>query len=78
MFEPPAEHRGNVARAMFYFSAVYKKHIDPAQETVLKKWNLEDPPDAAELERNSAVERIQRNRNPFVDDFTLANDIRDF
>ncbi len=78
VFEPVADHRGNVARAMFYFSAVYKKHIDPAQETVLKKWNLQDPPDAAELARNSAVEHIQRNRNPFVDDFTLANNIRDF
>lgn len=78
VFEPPDSHKGNVARALFYFSAVYNKKISPAEEEAMKAWNVLDPVDAAEVARNDAIERYQRNRNPFVDDPTLANDISDF
>ena len=36
------------------------------------KWNRLDPVDAEERERNAAVESIQGNRNPFIDDSELA------
>lgn len=36
-------------------------------------WNSQDPPDQREVDRNNAVERVQRNRNPFIDDHTYAN-----
>lgn len=78
VFEPPPEHKGNVARAMFYFSTVYGKGIPAAEEAALKKWNVQDQVDAAELTRNGAIEKYQGNRNPFVDDATLAQRIADF
>lgn len=36
--------------------------------SVLKQWNEQDPPDAFEEHRNQVIyDRIQHNRNPFVD-----------
>jgi endonuclease I len=36
--------------------------------SVLKQWNVEDPPDAFEERRNQVIyDRYQRNRNPFID-----------
>jgi deoxyribonuclease I len=78
VFEPPANHRGNVARAIFYFSIRYGLKVDAKQEAVLKQWNMEDPPDAAELKRNDDVEGFQGNRNPFIDEPDLVNAISDF
>lgn len=66
-FEPPKEHRGNVARAMAYFSVRYKLPIDTIQKKYFEKWNLEDPVDNEERVRNEKILRIQGNRNPFVD-----------
>lgn len=78
VFEPPPEHRGNVARALFYFSVRYDLPIDPVQEAYLRKWNREDPVDAEELERNEKIAALQGNRNPFVDYPELADKISDF
>jgi len=66
-FEPPVEHRGNVARAMYYFSTRYKMPIDASQARFLKKWNNEDPVDQEEQKRNDKIMALQGNRNPFVD-----------
>lgn len=77
-FEPPAEHRGNVARALFYFSVRYKMAISNEQQTFLKKWNEQDPVDDAEMARNNAIEKLQGDRNPFVDFPELAQDISKF
>ncbi|WP_434587472.1 endonuclease I family protein [Streptomyces sp. A5-4] len=36
--------------------------------SVLKQWNLQDPPDAFEQRRNELIfDRYQHNRNPFID-----------
>jgi hypothetical protein len=78
VFEPPMAHKGNVARALFYFSVRYSLRIDANQEATLKQWNMDDPPDAEELARNNAVEKFQGNRNPFIDQPELANSISDF
>lgn len=72
-FEPPIEHRGNVARAIYYFSTRYKMNIDAIQAKYLKKWNAEDPVDEAEMERNEKIMRLQGNRNPFIDYPELIN-----
>jgi deoxyribonuclease I len=78
VFEPPTDHKGNVARALFYFAARYSMKIDPVQEAALKEWNHEDPVDEAEILRNDEIENIQGNRNPFIDKPELADAIADF
>ena len=77
-FEPPANHKGNVARALFYFSLRYDLRIKPYEEMVLRQWNILDPVDSEEVRRNTLIEKIQGNRNPFIDDSELVNLISDF
>lgn len=72
-FEPPIEHKGNVARAIYYFSTRYKMNIDATQAKYLKIWNAEDPVDQEELERNESIMKLQGNRNPFIDYPELIN-----
>ncbi|MGZ3809625.1 MAG: endonuclease I family protein, partial [Bacteriovorax sp.] len=77
-FEPPSEHKGNVARALFYFSVRYKMALSQEQQTFLRKWNEQDPVDDAEMARNDAIEKLQGDRNPFIDFPNLAQDISHF
>lgn len=78
LFEPPTEHKGNVARALFYFSVRYKIRMSAHQEQVLRRWNDLDPVDDAERDRNEQVYAAQKNRNPFIDFPQLANYINKF
>lgn len=66
-FEPPSEHKGNVARAMFYFSVRYKMPLNATERLYLEQWHLEDPVDEQERKRNEMIMEIQGNRNPFID-----------
>jgi len=77
-FEPPDEHKGNVARAIFYFAVSYNLEIGATEEYYLRTWNQQDPVDEEELSRNEEIFKIQNNRNPFVDFPELVNGIRDF
>ncbi|EQC51356.1 endonuclease I family protein [Bacteriovorax sp. DB6_IX] len=77
-FEVPDEHKGNVARAMFYFSTRYQKQLDRNHEETLRRWHLQDPVDAAERERNDMIFNVQQNRNPFIDMPELVDMITDF
>ncbi len=77
-FEPPAEHKGNVARALFYFSIRYKLRISSDEEENLRRWHAQDPVDAQELERNNVIHQVQGNRNPFIDYPELVAQINDF
>ncbi len=77
-FEPPTNHKGNVARSLFYFSVRYKISIPRNEEEVLRRWNEIDPVDQDELERNETVYQAQGNRNPFIDFPNLANSISRF
>ena len=78
LFEPPAEHKGNVARALFYFSVRYEMPIPASEEAFLRAWNEADPVDDAEMERNNQIQLAQGNRNPFIDFPELANMIDKF
>ncbi len=78
IFEPPANHKGNVARALFYFAVRYKMHINPSEEAYLRKWSKEDPVDEDEMKRNQAIFEVQGNRNPFIDVPGLEDRINDF
>ena len=77
-FEPPAEHKGNVARALFYFSVRYKLSISPLEEAHMRNWHELDPVDDQERKRNDIVEEAQGNRNPFIDMPELVSEISDF
>lgn len=77
-FEPPANHRGNVARALFYFSVKYGTPISDEQEFFLRKWNKQDPVDGFESERNDKIWALQKTRNPFIDYPDLAEKILNF
>lgn len=78
VFEPPTEHKGHVARALFYFSTRYEIAISPQEEEMLRKWDVEHPVDAEEMERNDGIYKIQGNRNPFIDFPELSKQISDF
>ncbi|OUR97062.1 hypothetical protein A9Q84_12075 [Halobacteriovorax marinus] len=77
-FEPPTTHKGNVARALFYFSVRFKINIDPLEEKYLRIWHEEDPVDQEERTRNQKIFEFQKNRNPFIDAPNLVDSIRDF
>lgn len=77
-FEPPTNHRGDVARALFYFSVRYNSPISESEEYYLRRWHREDPVSQEEMKRNEEIFKIQNNRNPFIDDETLVSQIKDF
>lgn len=80
LFEPPEAHKGNVARAMFYFYTMYKQQADAAdtsffssQTATLCAWHLADPVDSLEWERTHLIAQYQDGKtNPFVLDCSLA------
>jgi len=76
-FEPREDHKGNVARSMFYFYTMYKEQSDTnffnGQIEILRHWNLLDDVDQDELDRSQKVALFQSNKeNPFVLDTTLV------
>ncbi len=65
--EPRPAVRGNIARAMLYMQTRYGLRLFPRQARLLRQWHRDDPPDHEELRRNRVIERIQGERNPFID-----------
>ena len=77
LFEPREDHKGNVARAMFYFYTMYRDQADGPffgeQRATLCDWFYQDPVDEAEWLRNNMIAQYQNNKkNPFILDCTLA------
>jgi deoxyribonuclease-1 len=77
-FMPPAHQKGNVARALFYFSVRYNVKIPDYEEIFLRQWNLIDPVDEFEIRRNDLIEQVQGNRNIFIDEPDYVAFIRNF
>ncbi len=70
-FEPREDHKGDVARAIFYF---YTMYIDEGEITdvvsnlaTLCDWHAQDPVSEKERTRNDRIEAIQGDRNPYID-----------
>jgi len=78
VFEPKDDHKGNVARSIFYFSIRYRISISDFEEEVLREWHELDPVDEKELMRNCEIEDLQRNRNPFIDNPHYVDMIENF
>ncbi len=80
VFEPREDHKGNVARAIFYFYAMYKDEAlneDPEffelQRPTLCQWHYQDPVDQKEWDRTFMIAEYQDGKpNPFVLDCSLV------
>jgi hypothetical protein len=77
-YTPPVNHRGNVARSLFYFSMHYNLGISSAEESVLRQWHKADPVDANELKRHEGIAKYEKVRNPFVDHPETVDRVSDF
>jgi len=79
-FEPREDHKGNVARAVFYFYSMYEKEALDADSDffesmrqTLCKWHEQDPVDSLEWERTYLIANYQDDLpNPFILDSTLV------
>lgn len=78
VYTPPVSHRGNVARALFYFSMHYNLPIDETQEKILRLWHKNDPVDAKDILRHEAISEHQKIRNPFIDHPEIVDMVSDF
>jgi hypothetical protein len=77
--------KGDVSRALFYMAVRYNGlnlvNGNPDDSIVgqmgdlasLLSWNISDPADDFEMNRNNYIETWQRNRNPFIDYPSLAD-----
>ncbi|MEL6989306.1 MAG: endonuclease, partial [Bacteroidota bacterium] len=79
-FEAREDHKGDVARSVFYFYTIYRDQANAAdanffdlQDDELCQWHLMDPVDQKEWDRTYAIAQYQEGMvNPFVLDCTLA------
>jgi len=79
VFEPRNVHKGNVARALFYFVVKYTNlggFMSGKQEAALRQWNIQDTVDWKERLRNERISLFQKVRNPFIDHPELVDRIR--
>ncbi|MDX2247318.1 MAG: endonuclease [Bacteroidia bacterium] len=70
-FEPREDHKGDCARAIFYFFTMYPTQAGAitsvADPNMLFQWHQQDPVSPKETARNAGVEMYQGNRNPYID-----------
>lgn len=78
VFEVPNSQKGNTARAIFYFATRYQMKVDSTEEATLRKWHTQDPVDAEEYSQNVLIDKLQGNRNPFIDFPDLVDRINHF
>ncbi|MGB3617575.1 MAG: endonuclease, partial [Catalinimonas sp.] len=75
-FEPREDHKGNVARAAFYFYTMYPTQAGSITGVgtlnTLYEWHMEDPVDDRERGRNDRVGEQQGNWNPYISDPALV------
>lgn len=81
VFEPRDVHKGDAARAVFYFVTRYGNlggYLGEHQEATLREWFWSDPVSQKEIDRNNGIDQYQYNRNPFVDHPEFLNRISSF
>ena len=75
-FEPREDHKGDLARSLFYFYTVYPTQAGSIDEianlNTLYDWHINDPVDADELLRDDKIQEVQGNYNPYVRQADLA------
>ena len=65
--EPQDSIKGNIARTYFYFEQRYGMKISKKDKKIFNAWDKQDPVDDWERERNRRIERIQGNKNSFIE-----------
>lgn len=73
--EPRLIARGNIARSIFYMHTQYGVPVAKEMLDELKRWNRLDPPSNQEMLRNNLIEELQGNRNKFIDNPSMAEQI---
>jgi hypothetical protein len=85
-FYPGDEWRGDVARMIMYMYVRYQEQCEPTDvgigstsyspfgdmPNIFLEWNAEDPVNQYEMNRNTVLQNMQGNRNPFIDNPYLA------
>ena len=76
LWEPREAKKGDVARAVFYYYTMYPDegtNISACGNLeTLYDWHVNDPPDAAEISRNTKINQVQGNKNPYVENPDLV------
>lgn len=67
--EPPDTVYGDVARIHFYMRDRYQLTLSDQQSQLLVAWNNLDPVDAWEQKRNTLIQQVQGNDNPYVSQY---------
>lgn len=72
-FEPREDHKGDVARAIFYFYSMYEDNPDVFRSItnlgeieLLLSWHVSDPVSEKEKVRNDSIANYQGNKNPYI------------
>lgn len=82
VFEPRDSHKGDAARAMFYFvlryGNLYNFLNSADQQTVLREWYHQDPVSTYEINRNETIDIIQWKSNPFIEHSPFLDRIASF
>lgn len=65
-FEPSSEVYGDIARIYFYMSERYDVRISKQQRQLFEAWDKLDPVSDWERVKNTRVEQVQGNRNPYI------------
>ncbi len=71
--EPRDLSKGNVARSILYMNRQYNLPVSPEMMAVMKAWNKQDPPSEQERIRNDRIEKLQGQRNPYIDNPGLVD-----
>ena len=75
---PGDNHRGDVARILFYMDIRWGSETDLSKIGYLNTlitWHEVDPVDEFEINRNNVIYNSQGNRNPFIDHPELVNEV---
>lgn len=75
--EPRNTAKGDIARAILYMHVEYGLPI-PGRQDLMRQWNDIDPVDANERKRNDLIEKLQGNRNRFIDHPEQVEDLYKF
>ncbi len=72
--EPAPAVRGDIARTYFYMAGAYPEHmrLSAVEQELFTRWDRQDPVDEWECVRFQRIQRVQRSRNPVLEQACAA------